>query len=58
MEKYNVNLRKLLQQGISEPEFYGDLVYSIRKIVGKSKFVEQFRKLINLLYYRTYNYAI
>ena len=24
VEKYNVSLRKLLQQGISEPEFYGD----------------------------------
>ena len=27
---------------ISEPEFYGDLVYRFRKIVGKSKFSEQF----------------
>ena len=26
VEKYNVSLRKLLQQGISEAEFYGDLV--------------------------------
>ena len=48
VEKYNVSLRKLLQQGISEPEFYGDLVYRIRKIVRKSNFSEQFRKLINL----------
>ena len=24
VEKYNASLRKLLQQGISEPEFYGD----------------------------------
>ena len=47
VEKYNVSLRKLLQQGISEPEFYGDLVYRIRKIVGKSNFSEQCRKLIN-----------
>ena len=31
VEKYNVSLRKLLHQGISEPEFYGDLVYRIRK---------------------------
>ena len=31
VEKYNVSLRKLLQQGIWEPEFYhGDLVYRIR----------------------------
>ena len=47
IEKYNISLRKLLQQGISEPEFYGDLVYRIRKIVGKSNFSEQVRKLIN-----------
>ena len=47
VEKYNVSLRKLLQQGISEPEFYGDLVYRIRKNVGKSNFSEQFTKLIN-----------
>ena len=47
VEKYNISLRKLLQQDISEPEFYGDLVYRIRKIVSKSNFSEQFRKLIN-----------
>ena len=47
VKKYNVSLRKLQQQGISEQEFYGDLVYRIRKIVGKSNFSEQFRKLIN-----------
>ena len=47
VEKYNVSLKKLLQQGISEPEFYGNLVYRIRKIVGKSNFAVQFRKLIN-----------
>ena len=47
MEKYNVSLRKLLQQGISEPEFYNDIVYRIRKNVGKSNFAEQFRKRIN-----------
>ena len=44
---YSVSLKTLLQQGISEPEFYGDLVYRLRKIVGKSNFSEQFRKLIN-----------
>ena len=27
VEKYNVSLRKLLRQGKSEPECYGDLVY-------------------------------
>ena len=47
VEEYSVSLKTLLQQGISEPEFYGDLVYRFRKIVGKSNFSEQFRKLIN-----------
>ena len=46
VEKHNVNLRKLLQQRISKPEFYGDLVYLIRQIVGKSSFAEQFRTLL------------
>ena len=45
LEKYSVSLKTLLQQGISEPEFYGDLVYRFRKIVGKSNFSEQFRKI-------------
>ena len=31
LEKYNVSLKTLLQQDISEPEFYGDLVYRFRK---------------------------
>ena len=35
LEKYSVSLKTLLQQGISEPNFYGDLVYRFRKIVGK-----------------------
>ena len=47
VEKYNVSLKTLLQQSISEPEFYGDWVYRFRKFVGKSNFSEQFRKLIN-----------
>ena len=47
VEKYSISLKTLLQQGISEPEFYGDLVYRFRKFVEKSNFSEQFRKLIN-----------
>ena len=35
LEKYSVSLKTLLQQGISEHEFYGVLVYRFRKIVGK-----------------------
>ena len=33
--KYNIGLKTLLQQGISEPIFYGDLVYKFKGIVGK-----------------------
>ena len=33
--KYNVGLKTLLQQGISEPVVYGDLVYKFKRIVGK-----------------------
>ena len=36
--KYNVGFKKLLLQGLSEPEFYGDLVYKLRKIIGKNDF--------------------
>ena len=34
-----------LQQGLSEPEFYGDLVYEFKKIVGRADFSDQFKKL-------------
>ena len=37
--KYNVGLKTLLLQGLSEPEFYGDLVYKFRKIIGKNDFL-------------------
>ena len=56
MALYSVSLKTFLQQGISELEFYGDLVYRLRKIVGKSNFSEQFRKLINR--YETIGYSL
>ena len=31
--KYNIGLKTLLQQDISEPIFYGDLVYKFKRIV-------------------------
>ena len=36
----------LLHQGLSEPEFYGDLVYKFKKIMGRTDFSDQFRKKI------------
>ena len=38
VSKYNVGLKTLLLQGISEPEFYGDWMYKFRKIIGKYDF--------------------
>ena len=39
-------LKPLLHQGLSEPEFYGDLVYEFKKIMGRTDFSDQFRKII------------
>ena len=36
--EYNIGLKTLLQQGISEPIFFGDLVYKFKRIVGKPNF--------------------
>ena len=44
--KYNIGLETLLQPGISEPIFYGDLVYKFKRIVGKRNFSDQFKKKI------------
>ena len=44
--KYNIGLKTLLQQGISEPIFYGDLVYKFKRIVGKPYFRDQFKKIV------------
>ena len=44
--KYNIGLQTLLQQGILEPIFNGDLVYKFKRIVGKTNFSDQFKKII------------
>ena len=46
VSKYNVGLKTLLLQGLSEPEVYGDLVYKCRKIIGKNDFPFHFKKII------------
>ena len=46
VSKFNVGLKTLLRQGLSEPEFYDDLVYKFKKIVGRADFSDQFRKII------------
>ena len=45
ISKFNVRLKALLHQGLSEPEFYGDLVYKFKKIRGMADYSDQFRKV-------------
>ena len=51
-----IGLRALLLQGLSEPEFYGDLVYKFRKIIGKNDFPYHFKKIV--VRYKKINYNI
>ena len=44
----NICLKTLLHQGISEPVFYGDKVYQLKRIVGKPSFSDQFKKTIKV----------
>ena len=37
--KFKVGLKSLLQQGLSEPEFNGDLIYKLRKIVSRADLI-------------------
>ena len=45
VSKYYVGLKLLFLQGLSEPEFYGDLVYKFRKIIDKYDFPYHFKKI-------------
>ena len=46
ISKFQVGLKSLLRERLSEPEFYGDLVYKL-KIVGSNNFSAQFIKIIS-----------
>ena len=46
MSKYNVGLKTPLLQDLSQPEFYGDLVYEFRKKLVKNDFPYHFKKII------------
>ena len=47
ISKFQVGLKSLLRQGLSEPDFYGDLVYKLKKIVCSNNFSAQFIKIIS-----------
>ena len=36
-----------MQQGICNPEFYGDLVYKSKKIIGNPNFSILFKRIVN-----------
>ena len=48
--------KSLLRQGLSEPNFYGVLVYKLKKIVDSNKFSAQFIKIIT--HYKKIGYNI
>ena len=41
ISKFKIGLLFHFRQGLSEPEFYGDLVYRLKKIVGSNNFSAQ-----------------
>ena len=45
--EFQVGLKSLLHQGLSEPDFYGDLVYKLKKIVGSNNFSAQYIEIIS-----------
>ena len=56
ISKFQVGLKSLLRHGLSEPEFYEDLVYKLKKIVGFNNFSAQFIKIIS--HYKKIGYNI
>ena len=56
ISKFQVGLNSLLPQGLPGPDFYGDLVYKLKKIVGSNIFSAQFIKIIS--HYKKIGYII
>ena len=56
ISKFQNGFKFLLHQGLSEPDFYGNLVYKLKKIVGSNNFSGQFIKIISL--YKKIGYKI
>ena len=54
ISKFQVGIKSLLRQGLSEPDFYGDLVYKLKKI--SNNFSAQFIKIIS--HYKKIGYNI
>ena len=58
IEKYHVSLKKLLQQDISNPEFYEVLVYKSKKIIENPNFSNLFKHIVNCNSFKKAGYAL
>ena len=47
IEKYHARLKKLMRQGIRNPELYGDLVYKFKKIIQNPNFSDLSKRILN-----------
>ena len=56
ISNYDVGLKTLLGKGLSEPEFYGDLVYKFNKLIGRNDFSSQVGNFI--ICYRRIGYYL
>ena len=54
--RFQVGLKSLLRQGLSEPEFYGNLVYRLQRIVGSIYFSAKL--IIIISHYKKIGYNI
>ena len=55
ISKYKTSLKSLLRQGISHPDFYGDVIYKLRKIIGTPYFNQVFVKRIKKFIKKDYD---
>ena len=51
-----MGIKSRLRQGLLEPDFYGDLVYKLKKMVGSKNFSAQFIKIVS--HYKKIGYNI
>ena len=47
IKKYHVSQKKIMQQGICNPEFYGELVYKFKKIIGNPNLSNLLKHIVN-----------
>ena len=56
ISKFQVGLKSVLRQGLLELDFYGNLLYKLKKIVGSNNFSAQF--IIIISHYKKIGYNI